>query len=114
MTSQLYKALKSLLFYAALFAVVVIIDYKCPIKALFGIACPGCGMVRAWLSVLKLDFKSAFYYHPLFFVAPLIPPLMSLPKKSGKRAQNLIVFLAGLLFFCIYLFRITRHFPDVL
>ena len=43
--------------------------YKCPIKTIFGINCPSCGMTRAFIAAIKLDFRSAFQYHPLF---PLI------------------------------------------
>ena len=45
---------------------VVIFIYKCPTRFIFGIPCPSCGMTRAFLSAAKLDFKAAFYYHPLF------------------------------------------------
>ena len=40
-------------------------------KHFFGIECPGCGMVRACLSLLKADFKAAFSYHPMVFFMPL-------------------------------------------
>lgn len=43
----------------------------CIYKTLFGIPCPGCGMTRAVLSALRLDFKSAFSYHPMFFTLPV-------------------------------------------
>lgn len=43
----------------------------CPIKNIFNVSCFGCGMTRAFISILKLDFTSAFYYNalsiPLFF-----------------------------------------------
>lgn len=42
--------------------------YRCPFKAIFGIACPGCGMTHAFFSALKLDFAAAFQYHPLFLI----------------------------------------------
>ena len=45
---------------------VVVLFYRCPAKKLFGIDCPGCGLTRACLSALRLDFRSAFEYHPLF------------------------------------------------
>ena len=32
----------------------------CPIKVLFNIECPGCGLTRASVYILKLDFVSAF------------------------------------------------------
>ncbi len=42
----------------------------CPIKNLFGISCPGCGLTRAFICILKLDVVSAINYNilsiPLF------------------------------------------------
>ena len=43
-------------------------DSACPLYAFFGICCPYCGMTRAHLAALRLDFAQAFYYHPVFFV----------------------------------------------
>ena len=43
----------------------------CPIRFFTGISCLGCGMTRAWLSLLQANVVSAFYYHP-FFIAPVL------------------------------------------
>jgi len=43
----------------------------CPIYRIFGVSCPGCGMSRAIFSMLKLDFVSAYRYHPLFLLFTL-------------------------------------------
>lgn len=32
----------------------------CPFRFFFGISCPGCGMTRALLAALRLDFAAAF------------------------------------------------------
>ncbi len=37
----------------------------CPFKLITGIPCPGCGMGRATLSLVHLEIKRAFLYHPL-------------------------------------------------
>ena len=34
----------------------------CPFRFFFGISCPGCGMTRALLAALRLDFAAAFSY----------------------------------------------------
>ncbi len=44
----------------------------CPIQYLWHVPCLGCGMTRAWQSVLHGDFKAAFYFHPLFFTVPFM------------------------------------------
>ncbi len=41
---------------------------SCPILFLTGVSCAGCGMSRALLAMLRLDFQTAFYYHPLFWL----------------------------------------------
>ena len=42
----------------------------CLLKRIFGISCPGCGMTRAFLAILQMDFRQAISYNilsiPLF------------------------------------------------
>lgn len=59
--------LKYLLFVLVV-GVAVVLFYRCPVRLIFGIECPSCGMTRAFLSALRLDFKAAFSYHPLFLL----------------------------------------------
>ena len=40
----------------------------CPTYRIFGICCPFCGMTRAHLAALRLDFSQALYYNPVFFL----------------------------------------------
>lgn len=44
----------------------------CLMKDIFGVACPSCGMSRAFLCVMRLDFKSAFHFNPAFWTFPLM------------------------------------------
>ena len=69
--------------YAMLFA----LGMTCPIKLVLGISCPGCGMSRAYLSALRLDFAAAFSYHPLWFLLfPFVALLSVLYLKKKFRA----------------------------
>lgn len=43
----------------------------CPIRFVTGIPCPGCGMTRAWLSLLSGNEAAAFAFHSLFLLAPV-------------------------------------------
>ena len=46
----------------------LVLGVTCPILYFTGISCAGCGMSRAWMCLLHLDFAGAFYYHPLFWI----------------------------------------------
>ncbi len=45
----------------------------CPFEALTGIPCPGCGMMRAMLSLVRGDVGNAAAYNPFcFFLAVMV------------------------------------------
>lgn len=79
---------------------------KCLIRTIFGIPCPGCGLTRAWLSVFKLDLKSAFYYHPLFWTIPIMIGLAIFYK--GKYRDKFIIFFI-FCFIIIYIIRLATN-----
>ncbi len=67
--------LRSLLFGTCLFGAGILLlnllGYVCPLLLFFGLPCPGCGMTRAVLSLLRLELAEAFVFHPLvFFLVP--------------------------------------------
>lgn len=68
---------------------------------IFGIPCVTCGLTRAYISLLKLDIESAFYYHPLFF---LVPFFFIVKKKKY------FLMLFGL-FVVVWLVRMWLYFP---
>ncbi len=45
---------------------------QCVFIRLFNTQCPGCGMTRALICALRLDFKAAFSYHAMFWSVPLL------------------------------------------
>ncbi len=53
-------------------AILYISPISCVFYEIFGIPCMGCGMTRAWLSALKLDFSMAFSYHFMFWLLPIL------------------------------------------
>jgi len=40
----------------------------CPMAAVLGVPCPGCGLSRATLALLHGNVRQALYLHPLVFV----------------------------------------------
>ena len=79
----------------------VVMDWPCLFRRITGIPCIGCGLSRAWLAALRLDFYSAFRYHPMFWSMPV---LMLQALFDGKLFRKdiwnrilLILLAAGLL-----------------
>ncbi len=69
-----------------LFAVLLYLSpISCPFLAVTGVRCFGCGMTRALLSALRLDFAAAFSYH---FMFPSVPLLYLCFLKDGKLFKN--------------------------
>lgn len=78
--------------------------YRCPFKLFLHIECPGCGMTRAVISVLKLNFRQAFQYHPLFPIV-LLGGLYYVFRSQfrkwlhiGSRQEDIMLTIAGLIF----------------
>ena len=68
--------LRTKLIVTALYLLYILIAWRIKIPCVYlyflGISCPGCGMTRAWLSVLHLDFYSAFNFNPMFWSVPIV------------------------------------------
>lgn len=68
----------------------------CPIKYITGISCAGCGMSRAWISLLHFNIHEAFMYHPLFFLPPVVVIFMLLKSKINIKFYKIFMFtMAG-------------------
>lgn len=110
------KYKKLILYFCIIFIILMLTRIGCIFRFLTGIPCPACGMTRAYLSLFRLDFKSAFYYHPLFI---LLPPLILLvlygdePNSRIKSKFSLImlIFLAIFIFTWIYRLFFVKNSP---
>ncbi len=95
---------------AAYALIMLVLGNACPMYAIFHVCCPFCGMTRAHLAALRLDFATAMYYHPVFYCG--IPFLWLLAhefffkKKWAKVLRSVLigVMLAALI--GVWLFRV--------
>ena len=84
--------------------------YQCPIQYFLHIPCPGCGITRAYIAILSLDWKAAFRYHPLFFM--VLPILLYVPhrdilrKRLSDKMETLILIITIILFIIVYVLRL--------
>jgi len=91
----------------------------CPVHYFTGFKCPGCGVSRMFISLMKLDFKSAFEANRLLLVTlPVIASLLFvyffryIKKGSRKisKAEN-IIYIVLIISFLI--FGVVRNFPAI-
>lgn len=65
------------------------IGIPCVFHELTGFYCPGCGITRVSLSLLRLDWVQAFRYNPLVFILlPLYAMYFITQKKQMKLFSN--------------------------
>lgn len=95
------------------YGIFAILRIGCPIKFVTGISCMGCGMTRAWLSVLHFDLKSAFYYHPAFWLPPLVLICWYLKYKKIIKNYKFFMFTAIITFVIIYFVRLIWSNNDI-
>lgn len=98
----------------------------CPFRKMFGFYCPGCGVSRMLISIIQMDFVSAFHYNPaLFCLSPLLAICYAAEKikyiKYGERPfyrwQNFILIGALVILFAFSIYRnVTEgfHYDSVL
>ena len=81
----------ALILYAA---TLFILKIPCPIYLITGVKCFGCGMTRALISVVNLDFVSAFDYHKMFWSVPILYAAFLLDGKLFKqKAYNILMYI---------------------
>ena len=98
---------------AAFYGVLHLIGVNCPIRFLTGISCPGCGMTRAWISLLQGNLSAAVSYHPLLFT--VVPAVIAVFFRSRipKRIFSILTWALILLFLAVYLYRMLFSSSDV-
>lgn len=90
-----------------------LVGVGCPIKFLTGVSCCGCGMTRAYWALLHLDFRKAFFFHPLFALPPLFIILFLIKNKISIKIYKTLLFTMCFAFVIVYLYRMTSGGSDV-
>jgi hypothetical protein len=86
----------------------------CPSKVFFGVPCPGCGLTRAGLSLVRLDFSLAWAFNPMIYSIPVLGILWVLskitPKATKVRDYTLIAVL--ILAIIVFIVRLRYSFGE--
>jgi hypothetical protein len=85
----------------------------CPSKALLGIDCPGCGIQRSFISLLKGNFIDSFYLYPALIpiLAMLIFTGFHLKYKFKKGAELIkwLQFFCAIIILINYIYKILNQ-----
>lgn len=87
----------------------------CPVVVITGFPCPGCGLTRAGVRMLWLDFAGAFEIQPFIYPIALFMGSFGWNRYLGKRKMGrylkgfLIMIMTGMIIF--YIWRMMNYFP---
>ncbi len=117
MQKAILKIIIKHIFYILCICLILALLYFLKIPCFFrfftGIPCPSCGMTRAFLSLLRLDFSISFYYHPLLIpalVAGFIAIHMEVPLfRFSKKFCNVYLWLFIVALLVTYAVRVLTH-----
>ena len=90
---------------ALLYLLLEIVGITCPILFITGVSCAGCGMSRAWLSLLRLDVAAAFSYHPLFWLPVPAALIWAFHKRLPEKVYRALLIVFCVLFLAVYAVR---------
>lgn len=93
--------------------VMAVVGLPCPILYLTGISCAGCGMTRAWIALLHLDLRTAYFYHPLFWIPVVAVVIMLFKKRIPDKLYRGLWLVLILLMFGVYFQRMFSESDTV-
>lgn len=88
----------------------------CPMQIICGLPCPGCGMTRAALALMKGQFALSFHLQPFLLAwIGLLGYWLFCHYVQKKEAKHGMKILLCLIFAMVifYIYRMIRYFPRV-
>ena len=117
------KKILKIIAFPIIIAIIIIlymlkIPIECPINKFFDVYCPGCGVTRMLVSIIHLDFYSAFRYNMLVFILlPFLTPYLVYTyicyafDKKDKITSKIPGWVWYVLLILTILFGILRNIP---
>lgn len=114
---------KSLIYTIVIFIFINIVYYiafksfiPCLIHKITGLYCPGCGISRMLISIVKLDFYQAFRYNPFLFILLIVSLIYQVIKLITYKLLTIEIKLNNKVYVSLLvltiLFGIIRNLPQ--
>lgn len=99
-------------FLGSILLVLSYLKVPCFFLTRFQIPCPGCGITRAFVALLKFNIKDAFFYNPCIFLMPLffLYFWQNGVVFKNKTLNNMVLILAAVLFLIRYILHIFINY----
>lgn len=99
----------------------IILGKICPLRMIFGIPCPGCGITRAFLLALQGKFYEATVMHPFWILLTIL--LLSflavryfvsekIILRKAKKVIKICFIILMILLVIYYIYRMMTWFPN--
>jgi len=89
----------------------------CPVVLLTGYPCPGCGLTRATIKLLKFDFYGAWQMHPFIYVIVILAMFFCINRyfldNKYLKILKTGVIIASVAMIAFYIWRMMTMFPEV-
>ncbi len=93
-------------------AFIFLVGYHCPFKAIFHIPCPGCGMTRAFLSLLSGNLQASWVWHPMLIPTLILIPAMLVSYRKNPKAFKILAWSWAVMMIACWLWRLFMVFPN--
>lgn len=91
------------------------ITIPCIFNKITNLYCPGCGLTRMFMSIIKLDFYQAFRYNPLVFILLIFSSLLLIFNKIYQHITHKKIKIPKsvyiILIFVVITYSILRNIP---
>ena len=91
-------------------------DHFCPVVLLTGFPCPGCGLSRAFVSMITFDIESVIQYNPMIFLWTALAVYFVYKRyiKDGSMKSVMVTLIVVCLFtIAFYVWRMMYRFPGL-
>ena len=89
----------------------LLLFYKCPIKSVTGLPCPGCNMKTSLYYLLQFKFSLSLYYHALLIPTIVVFVWIVFNYKNHEQTKKLLMIWA-ILMIIYYIYRMIVYFPN--